>query len=135
MARPAYSAGQGLRPQSIVVPLLAGAALTAFANAKTYANILLPQSGKIIGINFNVGAKGGTHSTSTVAVKVGANTVATLNVASAVAGTPSQVEGSSLANTDFAKDAALTLVSAESGGTSPTWQDVTIQIDYVPTGD
>lgn len=135
MSRPGYSAGQGLRPQSIVIPMLAGAALTAFANAKTYANILLPQSGKIIGINFNVGGKGGTFSTGTIAVKIGALTVATLNAASAVAGTPVQVEGSSLSNTDFAKDAVLTLLSAESGGTSPTWQDVTIQVDYIPTGD
>ena len=135
MSRPGYSAGQGLRPQSIVIPMLAGAALTAFVNAKTYANILHPQSGKIIGINFNVGGKGGTFSTGTIAVKIGALTVATLNAASAVAGTPVQVEGSSLSNTDFAKDAVLTLLSAESGGASPTWQDVTIQVDYIPTGD
>lgn len=135
MSRPGYSAGQGLRPQSIVVSALAGAALTAFANGKTYANILMPQSGKIIGINFNVGGKGGTFSTGTVTVKNAGNNVAVLNAASAVAGTPVQVEGSSLSNTDVAKDAALTLVSAESGGTSPTWQDVTIQIDYIPTGD
>ena len=135
MSRPGYSAGQGLRPQSIVIPILAGAALTAFANGKTYANILIPQSGKIIGVNFNVGGKGGTFSTGTVAVKNGANTVCTLNAASAVAGTPTQVEGSSLSNTDLVKDGTLTLVSAESGGTSPTWQDVTIQIDYIPTGD
>lgn len=135
MSRPGYSAGQGLRPQSIVVSALVGAALTAFANAKTYANVLMPQSGKIIGINFNVGSKGGTFSTGTVAVKIGALTVATLNVASAVAGTPVQVEGSSLANVDFSKDAVLTLVSAESGGTSPTWSDVTFQVDYIPVGD
>lgn len=134
MARPAYSAGQGLRPQSIVLILLSGA-LQAFTNAQIYANVLLPQSGTVVGVNFNVGAKGGTHSTSTIAVKIGASTVATLNVASAVAGTPQQVEGSSLANTSFAKDAALTLVAAQSGGTSPTASDITVQIDYVPTGD
>jgi hypothetical protein len=135
MSRPGYSAGQGLRPQSIVIPILAGAALTAFANAKTYANVLAVQSGKVIGVHFNIGGKGGTFSTGTVAVKNGSNTICTLNAASAVAGTPSEVEGSSLSNTDFSKDSVFTLVSAESGGTSPTWQDVTIQIDYIPTGD
>lgn len=135
MSRPGYSAGQGLRPKSIVIPMLAGAALTAFANAKTYANVLAVESGIVVGIHFNVGGKGGTFSVGTVAVKNGSNTIATLNAASAVAGTPVEVEGTSLANTSFSKDSIFTLLSAESGGTSPTWQDVTIQIDYIPTGD
>lgn len=137
MARPAYSIGNPNRPQSVILTLVGGVALTAWG-AHT-AKFRMPQTAQIIGITANVGAKGGTHSVSTIDVKVGATSVlaSLLDVAAATAGTPFDKEGAALAAgaASVAKDSVISVVTAESGGTSPTVQDVTVQIDYIPLGD
>jgi hypothetical protein len=137
MTRPAFSLGVNQKVNSLVVSILAGQALATFV-AHT-AKVIMPQTGKIIGITLNVGLRGGTHSTSTVDVLAGATSLlaALFNVTSLTPGTPVNKEGSALAAgaDSVAKDTVLSITSAESGGTSPTWADVTVQIDYVPLGD
>ena len=33
------------------------------------------------------------------------------------------------------RNTEMSIVTAESGGTSPTWADVTVQVDYIPLGE
>lgn len=135
-ALPKYSKGIG-GPKSLMFNLLAGSALAAFA-AHTL-KFAMPERGKIIGVRFNAGLLGGTHSTSTLDVKAGSSSVlaAAFNVATAVAGTPIDKEVADLSATGLAAIEAnteMSIVTAESGGTNPTWADVTVQIEYVPLG-
>ncbi len=140
MSRPGYSlgakAGGGGQVKSLIVSLH-GMGLIAFA-AHT-RKITMPETGKIIGITLNVAAKGGTHSTSTVDVKKASTSLlaAVFDVAALTAGTKVDKEGTALAAAadSVAKDAVLSVILAESGGSSPTWQGVDIQIDYVALGD
>lgn len=139
MARPAVSIGNPIRPQSIILSLLGGAALTAFPPVNG-AKFLMPQTGEIIGVTVNVGSKGGTHSVSTLDLQTnaGATMLASLlDIAALTAGTPVSKEGAALAAAaaSVAKDTVMKLVWNQSGGTSPTWTDVTVQIDYIPLGD
>jgi hypothetical protein len=136
MARPAFSVGSA-KPQSLVVSILCGQALAAFA-AHTM-KVRMPQTGKVIGVTLNVGGRGGTHSTSTLDVTNAGTSLlaAAFNVTALTPGTPVDKEGAALAAAaaEVAKDAELRITTAESGGTTPTWQNVTVQIDYVPSGD
>lgn len=140
MARPGYALGMQ-RPKSLNVALH-GMGLIAFAALTR--KITMPERGKIIGITLNVSAKGGTHSTSSLDVlkaTVGGSPTSLLtavfDVAALTAGTKVDKEGSAIAaaGDEVAKDQELRLVTAESGGTSPTWQGADVQIDYVPLGD
>jgi hypothetical protein len=138
MARPGYSAGlkAGGNVHTIVVPIT-GNALEAFA-AGTH-KLTMPQTGKIVGISYNAGRKGGTHSVSTIDVLKGATSLlaALIDVAATAAGTQVLKEGAALAAAaaTVAKDAVLSITLAESGGTSPTLGMALVQIDYVPLGD
>jgi hypothetical protein len=138
MSRPALSVGAGHRTQSLVVSVLAGAALTTFPPSNRQ-KLRMPQTGKVVGITLNVGAKGGTHSVSTLDVQVGGTSllVALFDVAGLTAGTPVDKEGAALAAAAaiVAKDGEIDLIWAQSGGSSPTFQDATVQIDYIPLGD
>ncbi len=137
MSRPAVSPGMINRPQTIVLAIGCGTPLAAFA-AQTQ-KLLMPQTGVIAGITLNVNQRGGTHSTSTMDVKAGATSLlaAPFDIAALTPATPVNKEGSALsaAAASVAKDTVLSIVTAQSGGTSPTWADVTVQIDYIPTGD
>lgn len=140
MSRPSYSlatkSGGGGQVKSLIVTLH-GMGLIAFAALTR--KIQMPETGKIVGIHFNVAAKGGTHVTSSVDVLKGATSLlaAAFDVDALVAGTPVDKEGTDLsaAADSVAKDAVISIVTAEAGGTTPTWQGVDIQIDYVPLGD
>jgi hypothetical protein len=136
MARPGYSLGI-TRPQSIIISLASMGPLVAFA-AHT-KKIQLPQRGKIIGIGLNVGARGGTHSTSTVDVLANGVSLlsAVFDVAALTPGTPVQKEIANLVAgaASVAKDAVISVVLAESGGSSPTYSDADLQIDYQPLGE
>lgn len=135
MARPEYSAGVrgGAQVKSLIVNMLAGAALAPFT-ASTQ-KLRMPEKGQIIGITLNVGQRGGTHATSTVQVQNGATALlaAAFDVAALTPGTPVDKEDAALAAAaaSVAKDSELRIVVAVTGGTSPTWADVTVQIDYV----
>lgn len=134
-ARPVFNGGFA-QPASLIINLLAGSALAAFA-AHT-VKFIAPCKMKIVGIRLNVGLSGGTHVTSTLDVQKGGVTMlaAPFDVAVAVAGTPIDKEIASLAaNADpVAANAELAVVTAEADGTDPTWADVTVQIDYIPLG-
>jgi hypothetical protein len=138
MSRPAISIGAGQRPQSLVVSIGCGTPLAAFA-AQTQ-KLRMPQKGLIVGVTLNVGQRGGTHVTSTLDIQNGVTSIlaALFNVATLTPGTPVDKEGAALAaaaGVVVAKDAALSIITAQAGGTSPTWADVTVQIDYIPLGD
>lgn len=132
MAVPSFSNAIGARIKSVVFALAHSGPLVAFAaHTRKY---VMPESGIIVGVSTNVGAKGGTHSTSTATVKNGSSTVVAVDVAAAVAATPVDSSGS-VANTTIAKGAELSVVLAESGGSSPTYSDTDLVVHYVPTGD
>lgn len=135
MARPAYSLPMP-RPQSVVLTALAGAALTTFAAKTAFLQFRMPQRGKIIGLTLNVNQRGGSHSNSSLDVLAGATSIlaAAFDVDALTPGTPVDKEGAALAAAadDVAKDTLIKVSTAESGGTTPTWADVTLQIDYVP---
>lgn len=136
MARPGYALGM-VRPTSLVVSILAGQALATFV-AHTL-KLRMPQRGAVIGATLNVGLRGGTHVTSTLDIKSGATSLlaSLFDIAALTPGTPVDKEGATLAAAaaDVAKDAVLSFVTAEAGGTTPTWSDVTIQLDYTPLGE
>lgn len=133
MARPSFAPGVG-NVKTLNVSMLCGAALSAFT-ASTQ-KLRMPEKGQIIGITLNVGQRGGTHATSTVQVQNGGTSLlaAPFDVAALTPGTPVDKEDTALAAAaaSVAKDAELRVVVAVTGGTSPTWADVTLQIDYVP---
>lgn len=137
MARPGFAAGIQTRPKTITFSILCGAALAPFTAATLKQR--MPETGQIIGVTVNVGQRGGTHATSTVQVQSGATSLlaTAFDVAALTPGTPVDKEGAALsaAAASVAKDAELRVVVAVAGGTSPTWADATVQIDYVPLGD
>lgn len=137
MSRPGLSIGNPIRTQTILLSALCGSALAAFT-AATW-KFLMPQAGQVVGVTLNVNQRGGTHATSTIDVKAGANSLlaAVFDVAALTPATPVNKEGASLSASalSVAKDAAMSVVVAVAGGSSPTWADVTVQIDYIPTGD
>lgn len=138
-SRPKYSLGTkaGGSVKSLVVTLLGGSALATFA-AHTL-KVALPERAKLIGVMVNVGLRGGTHSTSTLDVKNGSTSLlgTAFDVAALTPATPVHKEIASLASgaAEVAQNTEISIVTAESGGTSPTWADVTVQIDYVALGD
>lgn len=140
MSRPGYSlgakAGGGGQVKTLLVTLTSFT-LEAFA-AGTMA-IKMPERGQIIGIDLSVGARGGTHSTSTLDVLAGATSLlaAVFDVAALTPLTAVAKEGTALAAgaADVAKDTEINITTAVSGGTSPTWARANVQIDYVPLGD
>lgn len=134
MARPAVSAGLGVKPQSLIVSLAALGALSAFAAATM--KLRAPQRMKVIGVTLNVAARGGTHVTSALDVTDDGTSIlaAAFDVDALTPGTPVDKEGSALASAadDIAKDSEIRITATESGGTAPTWQGATLQIDYLP---
>lgn len=134
MARPSVSAGLGLKVATLIVTLAPLGALTAFAAMSL--KLRMPQRGKILGMSLNVAARGGTHVTSAVDVSNAGTSLlaAAFDIDALTPGTIVDKEGSALAAgaDDVAKDAEIRITSTEAGGTSPTWQGATVQIDYLP---
>jgi hypothetical protein len=140
MARPGYSTGVkgGAQVKSLIVTLH-GMGLIAFTALTR--KIQMPESGKIIGVHLNVAAKGGTFPPGAATLDVQDAGVSVLavpfDVEALVAGTPVDKEGSDIAAAGdvVPKDAVISIVTAVTGGTSPTWQGADLQIDYVSLGD
>lgn len=134
MSRPGYALGME-RPQSIVVQI-AGVVSAAFA-ALTF-KVKMPQKAKIIGIDLNVAARGGTHSTSTIDVKAGSTSLLAtpFDVAAMTPATAVVKESTALSSAadSVAKDETISVILAESGGSSPVFTGASIQIDYIPLG-
>lgn len=137
MARPAYSLAVP-QPRTLMFTALCGAALTTFAAKTGFIQARMPANGKIIGMTLNVNQRGGTHSASALDVKAGGTSLlgTPFDVDALTPGTPVDKENSALAAgaAAVAKDVLITVDTTESGGTSPTWADVTLQIDWVPIG-
>lgn len=87
-----------------------------------------PQGARIIGVSAEMRAKGGTHATTTLTVKRNSDTVSTIDAAAMVAGT--RTEGT-IANTKLANGDEITVDLTVTGGTSPTIDDLRVQIDYI----
>lgn len=136
MSRPGYALGMN-RVLSLIVTLAPLGALTSFAAMSL--KLRMPQTGKIVGMSLNVAARGGTHVASAVDVSNAGTSLlaATFDVDALTPGTVVDKEGTALAAgaDSVAKDAELRITSTEAGGTTPTWQGATLQIDYVPLGD
>ena len=106
------------------------AALTAFMAFRT------PQKVKVLGISGAAYAKGGTHTTQSATFDVLNGTVsllsAVLDLGSKTAGT--RQDGAltaTTANLIVSKDSELNVSFGSTGGTSPTMDKVSIQIDYI----
>lgn len=134
-ALPKYSKGIG-GPKTLLFGLLAGAPLAAF-EAHTL-KFTMPERGTVIGIRLNVGLRGGTFNIGTLDVKAGSSSLLTavFDVAALTPATPVDKEVADLtaAATGIAANTEMSIVSAVTTGTSPTWADVTVQIEYVPLG-
>lgn len=140
MARPGYALGikgGGAQVKTLSFSLLAGSALVAFTAATL--KMRMPETGKVIGATLNVGQRGGTFATGTIDVRNGATSLlgAPFDVAALTPATPVDKEGANLsaAADSVAKDSTITVVVAVAGGSSPTYSDVTLTVDYVPLGD
>jgi hypothetical protein len=135
--RPGYASGIGAGAKTLGPITLAGGVALAFAAGTL--KLRMPERGSVIGITLNVGARAGTHVTSAVDVQKDGVTMlgAAFDVDALTPGTPVDKEGSALAANaaDVAKDATISVVLTEAGGTAPTWKDATLQIDYVRLGD
>ncbi len=124
----------GVVPQTQTFCMVAGQALATFA-AHTL-KFTIPFKCKVIGARLNVGLRGGTHVTSAVDIQKGGVSIlaAAFDVDALTPGTPVDKEIADLAAgaDPVAANAELSIVCTESGGTSPTWADVTVQVHYVP---
>lgn len=91
----------------------------------------LPQKAKILACSVVSRAKGGTHAATTFEFQAGTNVLCNIDVTAVAAGTRADGTVSSTYAV-CAKDTEITVDFAETGGNSPTLDDVTIQIDYIP---
>lgn len=136
-ARPVYNLGTN-QPRSLLFTALQFATLQAFIANAANGKLVLPSRAQIIGVRLNINRKGGTFSVATLDVLAGGVSIlaAPFDVAAAVAGTPIDKEIASLtaASQNLAANTQITFTTTESGGTTPTWADVSVQIDYVPLG-
>lgn len=102
-----------------MVPLVISGQYTATTTGAV--QIKLPFKAKLVGVSASARASGGTTPTLTVNVKQGATSVLSAPI-SLTAGT---VAEGSIANAQLADEATLT-VDLTIGGTSPTWNDITV---------
>lgn len=88
--------------------------------------LTLPYKAKLIGVSATARASGGTSPTLTVDVKEGGTTVLSAPI-SITAGT---VAEGTITDASLADEAAIT-VDLTIGGTSPTWNDITVLLTIV----
>lgn len=115
-----------LATQVLVVPLHVSGQYTATTAA--VARFALPFKGKLVGVGASARASGGTTPTLTVDVKAGGSTLLSAPI-SVTAG--AYAEGT-ITTSAVADEAAIT-VDLTIGGTSPTWNDITIVLTFVRT--
>jgi hypothetical protein len=92
------------------------------------ANFRPPVNIQVLAFSVVARAKGGTHAATVFTLKNGATTVATADYVATAAGV--RLEGT-IVNELVAADTELTVDFTETGGTTPTLDDISIQIDYV----
>lgn len=139
MARPGYSTGM-IQPYSLTGTALVGAALLAITSKTKFMQFRMPCKGKVIGITLNVNQAGGTIGAGTVVdVLAGATSLLTTPFAvdTLTPGTPVDKEGTNLsaAASSVAKDTIIGVSVTVVGGSSPTWADISFQLDFAPLGE
>lgn len=99
------------------------------ASAVTGIPVARPaQNIQVLGFSVIPRAKGGTHAAAAFVLKAGATTVATVDATAAAAGVRS--EAATIVSELVAAGVELTVDYSQTGGSSPTFDDVQIQVDY-----
>ena len=102
-----------------MVPLVISGQYTATTTG--VVQIKLPFKAKLVGVSASARASGGTTPTLTVNVKQGGSSV----LSAPIAITAGAVAEGSIASAQLADESTLT-VDLTIGGTSPTWNDITV---------
>lgn len=123
-ATPNYAASN---PSVVVIPFHISGQYTATTAGVVKFN--LPFRARLIGIGANARASGGTSPTLTVDLKVGGVSILTTPI-SITAGT--YAEGAIGTSSQIADEASVT-IDLNIGGTSPTWNDITVLMTLVRT--
>lgn len=108
----------------VVVPFHLSGQYTATATSAV--KFTLPFKAKLIGVQANARASGGTSPTLTVDVLAGGTSV----LSSAISITAGTVAEGTIATSALADEATIT-VTLTIGGTSPTWNDITVLLTLV----
>lgn len=96
------------------------------ADAADIAAIKIPFEARVLGVSATARASGGTNPTLTVDVQEDGSSI----LSTPVAVTAGTVAEASVSDTVLADEATLTLDLAI-GGTSPTWDDVTVLLTVI----
>ena len=102
-----------------MVPLVISGQYTA--TTAGVVQVKLPFRAKLVGVSASARASGGTSPTLTVNVKQGASSV----LSAPISVTAGSVAEGSIASAQLADESTLT-VDLTIGGTSPTWNDITV---------
>lgn len=111
-------------PGVVVVPLHFDGQFTATTNP--VAKFILPFGAKLIGVSANARASGGTSPTLTVDLEDDGTSV----LSSAISITAGTVSEGTIANASIADESVMEVVLTI-GGTSPTWDDITVLLTLV----
>lgn len=89
-----------------------------------------PQKIKVLACSVVSRAKGGTHAATVFDFKQGSSVISSIDVAAVAAGT--RADGTIVAaQAVVAKGVEISVDFTETGGTTPTLDDVSLQIDYI----
>lgn len=99
-------------------------------DATAIVKFLAPQKIKVLACSVVSRAKGGTHAATVFDFKQGSSVISSIDVAAVAAGT--RADGTvSATYAVVAKGTEISVDFTETGGTSPTLDDVSLQIDYI----
>ena len=124
MAAMAATPNYNLNSQELVIPFHISGQYTATTTG--VVKFALPFPAKLVGVSTTARASGGTTPTLTVDVKEGGTTVLSAPI-SVTAGTVSE---GTVTDSALADEASMT-VDLTIGGTSPTWNDITVLLTVV----
>lgn len=126
LAPPAFAAtrNQPVGSPVVVVPFLIAGQRTA--NVTAAIKLQMPFAAQLIGVSATARASGGTSPTLTVDVLEAGTTV----LSAPIAITAGTVAEGTVTDAALADEAAIT-VNLAIGGTSPTWDDITILLTLV----
>ena len=96
------------------------------ATSNPVAKFVLPFGAKLIGVSANARASGGTSPTLTVDLEDDGTSV----LSSAISITAGTVSEGTIANATIADESVMEVVLTI-GGTSPTWDDITVLLTLV----
>jgi hypothetical protein len=124
MPTQAATPNYNLNSQVEVIPFHISGQYTTSTTA--VAKFALPFPAKLIGVSTTARASGGTTPTLTVDVKSGGTTV----LSAPISVTAGAVSEGTITTTTLADEATIT-VDLTIGGTSPTWNDITLLLTVV----